>query len=100
MTEAEQIMQNAALYWKEEYARFVAMRQKLGKKWSYDSDIIKARAWRDLGFSLKRWMRDILQQFDESLVPQIEPSKFQRSESPEARARAETVNSMRELRFD
>jgi len=91
MTEAEEIMQNAELYWKEEYARFAAMRSKLGKKWTYESDIVRARAWRDLGFHLKPWMKETLRHFNESLVPQIDPAEFKRSESPEARARAERV---------
>jgi hypothetical protein len=91
VTEAEEIMENARLYWIEEYARYGAMRRKLGKKWAYESDITRARIWRDLGFALQKWMVECLRHARESMVPQVDPAEFKRSESVEARERARRV---------
>ncbi len=55
--------------------RYAAVKQRLSIRTFFKvKDLDLARAWRDLGFPLKFFMREILEQASEPLTPQGEPA--------------------------
>jgi hypothetical protein len=74
LSEAEEIMQNAAKHADEEKGRYAAVKQKLRvAPFNRVSDLEMAKAWRDLGFPLKKFMKMALEARSEPLEPQQSP---------------------------